>query len=55
MAQARQIYLIGTMLENKFAVILWELGWFTDRTAAAKAARDSGYDVIPIRKNPTQP
>lgn len=51
----RQIYLIGTMSDNKHAVILWELGWFTDRKAAQIVAKDQGYDVIPMRKNPTQP
>lgn len=51
----RQIYLIGTMSDGKHAVILWELGWFSDRIAAQEKAKETGYEVIPLRKNPTQP
>lgn len=51
----RQIYVIGEPQETEREIlVLWKAGWFTDRVAAAKLAREMGYKVIPIRKNPTQ-
>lgn len=55
---SRQIYLIGepaTKENEREALVLWKAGFFTDRHAAGKMAKELGYKVIPLRKNPTQP